>query len=200
MLNLPALLDTYADEDEIGGWDHGGGKWPTGSVWGKEGQYLYSIVRDLRPGNVLELGTFHGCSATHIAAALKRNRKGHLWCVDNGWDLRTVNYAVTIGHMIPDELRDRITIVDSDITKFVQKARRKYDLIFEDGSHDPEQTEAVWSRARDLLNPGGLIISHDAMHFIVGAGIRAAIEALDFEPEYIMPEPSDCGFAIWRKS
>ena len=193
-----AYLAEYGHEDPHGGWDANEGGWPIGSIWSIEGRYLYSLVRATKPARVLELGTFHGCSATHIAAALLKNDKGKLTCVDNSWDFRTVDWQGTVGHMIPDEYRTRIKIVDDDIPTFIDSAKAKFDIIFEDGDHDPATIEIVWGKARKLLKAGGLLITHDAMHFVVGQDIRAAIEALGFEPTYLLPAPSDCGFAFWR--
>jgi predicted O-methyltransferase YrrM len=205
MINPTALFEKYGHEDTITGWDAGAGDWPIGSIWGVEGQYLYSIVRETQPARVLELGTFHGCSATHIATALLKNGKGKLTCVDNAWDFRPGVATGTVGHMIPDDLRATINFIDKDIPTYIgslkpKSVKSKFDIIFEDGDHDPKTIEIVWSRARKLLKPGGLLITHDAMHDLVGQGIREAIEALGFEPLYLKPNPSDCGFAIWENS
>ena len=43
---------------------------------------LYNFVRKEKPSNVLELGIGHGTSSAYIAAALRKNGKGHLTCVD----------------------------------------------------------------------------------------------------------------------
>ena len=195
---LNSYLAKYGDEDTIGGWDNNAGGWPIGSIWSIEGQYLYSLIRATRPARVLELGTFWGCSATHMAAALHKNGKGKLTCVDSGWDFRTVNWKGEVGQMIPDDYRDRIKIVDDDIPTYVNKVKSKFDIVFEDGAHDPESIKVIWSQASKLLKPGGWLIGHDAMHFIVGKEMRETIEALGFEPTYLLPKPSDCGFAFWR--
>jgi hypothetical protein len=47
---------------------------------------LYSLVKMQRPKNVIELGCGHGCVSTIIGQALKENKKGKLWCVDNQQD------------------------------------------------------------------------------------------------------------------
>jgi predicted O-methyltransferase YrrM len=202
----PVELDLWANEDLIGGYhaDERYRKWPTGSIWGVEGQILYALIRALKPDSVLELGTYHGCSATHILAALKANGKGTLVCVDNG---SNAPYAPAIGHLIPDELRDIVTLIDRDVVEYVQDTTQSYDFIFEDAMHSPAQVEAIWSAAvRGLLNPGGVMVSHDAMHFLVGDDVLRGIgEALVSVPTSDWPytyltEPSDCGLAIWRKS
>jgi len=47
---------------------------------------LYSLIKMQRPKNVLELGCGYGCVSTIIGQALKENKKGKLWCVDNQSD------------------------------------------------------------------------------------------------------------------
>ena len=46
------------------------------------GQFLYGLVRAIKPINAIETGTFEGFSAISIAQALKDNKKGLLWTID----------------------------------------------------------------------------------------------------------------------
>jgi Methyltransferase domain len=46
--------------------------------------FLYSILRMQQPTVVVELGTGAGTTALMAAEALKHNRKGHIWTVDDG--------------------------------------------------------------------------------------------------------------------
>lgn len=200
----PVDLHQYALEDTIGGFhaDESLRKWPTGSLWAVEGQILYALVRALKPRRVLELGTYHGCSATHILAAMKANGRGELVCVDNGIDAPG---ATEIGYMIPAQYLDSVSIANQDIMEFLDRDEPKargFDIIFEDGMHDPIQVAKVWDEtSRGLLNNGGVIISHDACHFLVGDQVQDGIRAGghdDFQTYLIAP--SDCGLAIKRMS
>ncbi len=197
-LSLDDLL-TYVNEDSHNGWDQGAGDWPTGSIWGVEGKVLYALIRALKPETVLELGTWHGCSTTHMLEALQQNdNRPQLTGVDN--NIEVSNKPPAIGHMIPDHLRERWEHIDDDILHYMATTNQRFDFIFEDGFHDPPQVEAVWTAARTLLNPGGVIVSHDAMHFIVGEGIRAGIAAAGFDDVLLLDiRPSDCGLAVWKK-
>tara|TARA_R110000803_G_C11923293_1_gene314599 strand:+ start:66 stop:842 length:777 start_codon:yes stop_codon:yes gene_type:complete len=47
---------------------------------------LYSLIRMQRPKNIFELGCGYGCVSTIIGQALKENKKGKLYCVDNQAD------------------------------------------------------------------------------------------------------------------
>jgi hypothetical protein len=43
------------------------------------------------------------------------------------------------------------------------------------------------------------MISHDAMHFVVGEQVQAGIQQAGIEnPLTLLVEPSDCGLAVWR--
>lgn len=197
-------LIAYAFEDNIGGWDEGRGGWPIGSVWSVEGKVLYALVRALKPTVCVELGTYHGCSATHIAAALHANGgTGRLYCVENG------GYGLAQPDLVPQELQGYMTFFKDDAALYMESANHQIDFIFEDSAHNQEITQRVWQAAKAKLAPGGIIISHDAMHFnkeanwgvgpevrkgIVESGVQGARFYLVATPSV----PSDCGFAIWQ--
>lgn len=198
-LDYQALVD-YAAEDPHGGYhaayDDG---FPSGSLWRVEGQVLYALVRALKPLRVLELGTWHGASATHILQGLKDNDYGWLWSVDS-----RAYGDIEIGGMIPGDLRGYANIHAARLETFIDMAINldtRYDLIFEDAMHTVEQVEFVWSHADQLLRPGGMIISHDAMHPIAGPVVREGIVRAGYADKTVnvLIEPSDCGLALWRK-
>lgn len=186
------MLDAYAAQDKHTGVDGG---WYTGSLWTGEGRALYALTRALNVYRALEFGTWRGCSATHVAQAIhdaRRDEYGVLECVDV-WE--------GAGGDIPAALRPYILTVHVDMCDFAAEAvatGAKYDLIFEDGPHDSETVQFVWERARDLLMPGGVIVSHDALHPTAGQHVRAGIEAAGFMPVYALLGGSDCGLAVWR--
>ena len=203
---LPSEMIRYAALDPHGGYnsayDDG---FPTGSLWRVEGQALYAIVRALRPASVLELGTWHGASATHLLQGIHDNQYGGLTCVDS-----RAYGDIEIGGMIPALLKKNAFITLTRIEQFIPRALKegwRYDLIFEDGMHDAEQVAFIWQHADKLLNPGGMIISHDAMHAIAGEAIREGIaragyvngDGMGNSVMNVLIAPADCGFAVWRK-
>jgi predicted O-methyltransferase YrrM len=188
-----AELIAYASEDPHTGFNTG---WPTGSIWQVEGQVLYALVRALKPKTALELGTWYGCSATHILQAMHDNRWGALQAVDN----HVQGGPAVIGDRIPDDLRGRFEFTDMDIMAYVATADEQFDLIFEDGMHDRAQVAAVWSAAQRILAPGGLMISHDATHFVVGPDVQAGMNQAGItDALFLNIDPADCGLAVWRK-
>lgn len=199
------LID-YAALDPHGGYHprEGGDGFPIGSIWRVEGQILYALVRAKIDSplygvdfHAVELGTHYGCSATHIAQAIHDSGKdGKLTCVD-------LNGAA--GNMIPAHLLEYVEIVTGDMFDYLATQEpATFDFILEDGSHGADDVAKVWNAAHTLLKPGGLILSHDAEHFVVGADVREGIARAGYFG--LMPpartyliEPSDCGFAVWRK-
>lgn len=190
-------LFRYAKQDTIGGFafHEQDRQWPTGSIFGVEGQILHALVRVLKPTACLELGTHFGCSAAHVASALVDNGAGTLLCVD----ARLPGYAHDSPRLggyrnISFEQAHAVQWLGTSAAK---KAR--FDFIFEDLMHDTDEIEAVWRYAQTALNPGGFIISHDALHFLVGDDVRRGVERVVDDARYYLAEPADCGLAIWRK-
>lgn len=195
-LNQAELFD-YAAQDPHGGYhtDYPDG-FQVGSMWRVEGQFIYSLVRALRPARVLEIGTWHGCSATHILQALHDDGgEGWMNSVDCGIEI-SIN---DVGDMIPGGLRYRWLLHKTTIEDFiVHELGAPYDFIFEDAMHSPEQVEFIWSHIPKLLKPGGVIVSHDAAHHIVGAQVRAGIQRAGYAATVYAIDPADCGFAMMR--
>lgn len=187
-----AALEAFAAEDTYGGYHSAPAlaTMPIGCVWGVEGEILYILVRVLKPATVIELGTFAGGSAIHIAAALKANGTGKLICVDKEAG----------GELIPEDLLDVVTFEQVEGVAFLDKTKLKsIDLIFEDMMHSREEVAAAWRLGAAKLRTGGVIVSHDAMHHIVGADVRAGITDAGYDTLNLLIEPSDCGLALWRK-
>jgi len=172
-------LIRYADADEIGGYHTNPHfkKFECGAIWGVEGQIIYALVCALQPENILELGTLRGCSYAHMEAATIVNEGGVITTVDNAHNAD----------------------FNMDAAEYLRTSDDTWDFVFEDTGHGVEITRDIWALAVQRLNPGGVIISHDAMHPTVGIEVRTGIERAGFSPKYYLTAPSDCGLAIWRK-
>lgn len=190
-------LIQYIYLDTVGGWDRDAGRWPVGSIWSVEGRILYAITRALKPDFVLEVGTHHGCSATHFAEAVKANGKGRVIGLDP---------SGAAGDMIPPALYQYIQIINTRWQDMDGLFPEGVGIVFEDADHSPETTADVWRTAAELLPAGSVIVSHDAMHYVVGAAIREGIQrsgvtGVRYYPVQMGPTPSQdlCGLAVWRK-
>lgn len=173
-------LIAYADEDTVGGYP---GNWPTGSVWDPEGRFLYAVVRALGCKRVLEIGTNYGCSASHLLAAVKAN----------GGTVTSIDVWGGAGTLIPDDLRDAWEFIPTDAEYWVAATDREFDLVFEDGPHSEEFTEAVLR----CVQRTPVIIGHDSEHATAGPSVSKAWQRVFGEHGYtsVLIAPSDCGLA-----
>lgn len=186
-------LIEFAREDGHGGYHPGfDDGCMIGSLFRVEGQILYALIRALEPEVVIEIGSLAGCSSEHLAAALKANGTGKLFSVDN--------HALGQTPEIPKGLEGVSTFIDSDGVNYLASLEpESVDFIFEDASHETDMVAAVWAEGKRVLKPGGLIISHDAAHWVVGDRVVTGIRLAGVEPIVVLTDPSDCGLGIWRK-
>jgi predicted O-methyltransferase YrrM len=182
-------LIAYAKEDGIGGFhpDIDLQSWYMGSVWEVEGKFLYAIVRALKPHSMIEIGTWRGCSATHILLAMEKNGLGQLTSVD---------VDPEAGAEVPQSLRHRWTFVNMDGTEYLAQARPKAEIVWEDTDHTFETTTAILAAAKRYVQGTRVVLSHDACHPGVGSIIRRAWDLVFKEYSTVLIDPSDCGFAF----
>jgi predicted O-methyltransferase YrrM len=181
----------FADEDTIGGYHSTKAlqQYPSGAIWGAEGQMLYALVRHFKPLNVLEVGTGRGVGTLHLAAAIKAN--------NNGATLTTVDSGVT-GYKPAQTPTARY--VKSDAVAYLESLPdNSLDFIFEDLDHTAETIFRLASLAEDKLKIGGILVSHDAAHYNVGAEVqRGYFQAAMYVEVFLIP-PCDCGLSFWQK-
>lgn len=202
----PNKLLGFAGEDQLGGyhWNPELSRWKQGSVYAVEGQTIYALIRALKPQTVVEIGSWVGCSATHIATALSVNGSGHVTAVD-------INPEA--GAEFPQHLASVRTMVAGDgIEWLAGQEDESIDLLFEDADHSTAMCEAIAALCKTKLKPGGVMLMHDAGHSIayVGGGVQvpspvaAAIcagldKALGNAYRVYLAEPSDCGLAVYQR-
>lgn len=204
----------FAAEDTLGGYDidERNRKFPIGSLWEPEGKILYALVRWLKPDKVVEVGGWAGCSAAHMALAVKANGRGKVFSVDNWIGDSQGTVGAGHGDLIPVELRQYVELVKADGRDWLDaQDDNSIGLVFEDADHSTELTAYLSRAALQKLEAGGVLVNHDAAHdfAIVGGGqrigstvgleVRAGLEkaGLYFRP--YLAEPSDCGVAITVK-
>ncbi|MBS0373479.1 MAG: class I SAM-dependent methyltransferase [Proteobacteria bacterium] len=146
----------------------------TGGVNPGDRRAIYSVVRQLAPQSVLEIGTHIGASTIHIAAALADSGSiefGKRTCTTV--DIRDVNSveAAPWRHfgmrLSPRELlqelrlQDQVIFETSPAGDFLQIRQENYDLIFLDGDHSAAAVLKEVPAALKLLKPNGMILLHD---------------------------------------
>ena len=183
----PADLIAFAAEDTIGGYhlDPQRRQWTTGSIWEGEGQFVYALVRSLRPARVFEAGIGNGCTSAHILAALDANRYGELLSCDP--------YALN-----PASMNDhpRWTRIGTPAEAWLDaNPAATFEMVIEDTMHTHQMTYAILTKAK---RPSVRVaLAHDAGHAIVGPGTAAGFAAALGSCPTLMIEDSDCGWGYW---
>lgn len=117
------------------------------------GEFLYSMVRLLKPNFVLETGTHWGVGASYMGQALKDNRQGLLDTVEFLPEIhnRAVERFQRLG------LTAQIASHYGDVAKFVPQ--HEYELILLDT--EPQTRFAELIKFFPSLKPGGFVFIHD---------------------------------------
>jgi len=120
---------------------------------------LFKLVRALRPGSCIEMGTAVGVSAAYQAAALRLNGEGRLSTLDGAASLAAVarenlrrlglsNTEVVVGRF-------------GDTLAPVLAQQRPVDYVFVDGHHDEQATRAYFETIVPFLAPDAVVIFDD---------------------------------------
>lgn len=66
--------------------------------------------------------------------------------------------------------------------------------------HSPETSKATAEFALAHLKPGGFLVVHDAMHYIVGEDVRLGIKAGGItDMRHMLLEGTDTGVGVWQR-
>ena len=117
------------------------------------GEFLYSLVRLLKPANVLETGTHWGIGASYMGMALKKNGIGHLDTVEFLPEI----HAKAIHRIAKMDLIDFVSCHLMDVAQFEPKSY--YDFILLDTEPQTRFRELI--KFYDYLEPGGFMFIHD---------------------------------------
>lgn len=187
------LFMEYRNEDAIGGYhpDQKKARWPVGSIFAVEGRFIYTLVRHFKPDHVYEIGSFYGCSASHIMAAMVKNKKGKLTCIDVNFS----NFFCKVAtETVPVELE---TLKTSGELFFPPT---EFDMLFEDGPHTVDFTETVLRNFLPKLRKGGIALCHDYFHFDAGQNVKPGFDRATLNGAWgYLIEPSDCGIGFYEK-
>lgn len=132
--------------------------------------FLYTLVRLLRPRQVLEIGSGAAFSSLWMAAGLPEN--GHIYGLDRDYN-RSVLARTNIELA---QMQGRITIEQKDAASREGEAamarRSPYDLVFIDCEKRVYPT--LWRSCRELVAAGGVIVADNVLF----RGLVAATEVL----------------------
>ena len=128
-------------------------------------RFLYVLVRATRPSHAVETGVGPvGASTTFILQAMRVNQAGHLWSIDAGHYLS--RYGLEPGNGIPDELRDRHTLLIAEargqLPRVLDQCRPPAGLFLHDSEHTYANMSFEFGVAWPKLARGGYLLSDDS--------------------------------------
>lgn len=125
-----------------------------GGVECEVGEFLYGLVRMIKPDTILETGTHKGISACYMGLALKENNNGTLISLE--FQDYLADEALATLNLL--KVNKRIIIYRVSSLEF-KIEERQLDLLFLDTEPDLRFKEFV--RFYDNVKPGGFILIHD---------------------------------------
>jgi Methyltransferase domain len=152
--------------------------------WGSNHPIFAEIIDTINPQLILEVGSWKGASAIHIASLLKaKNIDGAIICIDTwlgGLDNLSHDpiagisryhkhgyptlYYQFLANVIYQEMQDYIIPFPTTSTigaKYLAKLPIQADLIYLDGSHEEDDVYADLMYYWKLLKPNGVMIGDD---------------------------------------
>ena len=126
----------------------------TGGVEIEVGEFLYGLVRMIKPEAILETGTHKGIAASYMASALKENGFGKITTVE----YEPVHYNDASNLFSILKLTDWINQILMDVNE-LNVAENQYDFIFLDTEPHMRFNELI--RFWYGIKPGGFVGIHD---------------------------------------
>lgn len=128
-----------------------------GSVEIEVAEFLYSLVRLMKPTRILETGTHAGISSAYMGQALKDNAIDVYPVVTIEYLEPWINVARKLHSLL--DVYDWIYVYHGDSRKYVPNPDVEYDMLFLDS--EPQYRWEEFDRFYPYVRPGGIILIHD---------------------------------------
>ncbi|XP_030931088.1 uncharacterized protein LOC115956972 [Quercus lobata] len=162
--------------------------------WGSNGAVFEHLIERVKPKTIIEIGTFLGASAIHMARLTRQlGLETQILCVDDfrGWpgfrnkfkNIKMVNGDVVLMYQFMQNLvsvneTDSVLPIPfstgSTLDKFCEWGVYA-DLIEVDAGHNFMSAWSDINRAYRLLRPGGVLFGHDYFTAADNRGVRRAV-------------------------
>lgn len=137
------------------------------------GQFLFSLTRNIRPKNILCIGSMYGFIPFMLASGCRDNKKGKVYFVDPGFDIGDDSHhnfgqgfwrKIKHPHKHFSYLGTRnyikhFLLLSSEFHR--QNPKLKFDLIYLDGDHTYKGAKEDFNNFWPQLNQNGYMIFHD---------------------------------------
>lgn len=121
---------------------------------------LHEIAKQTK-GNILEIGTWRGRSASFLAEAIKDTDR-ELYLVEWFSGDNTGGEKPDRGIMEEALKEYKYKLFDEDMLKVDYSQMKNIDMVFYDSDHETEPTTQTLSRIHAHLNPNAIVCIHDA--------------------------------------
>ena len=125
-------------------------------------EFLFIVVRAVKPSIMIETGSFDGLSTAVILLAMEKNNKGTLFTIDLPNPRLPNDIKAEPAWIVPDYLRNRLQLKigkSSEHLELIIKQVGKVDMFYHDSWHTYKnmmfEYQTVWS----ALRVGGLLMS-----------------------------------------
>ncbi len=174
----------------------------------------YAFVRNLKPKNILVVGSRKGFIPAIIALACKDNGKGHVDFVDAGYDQDkpSVHWSgIGFWKKVDPEKHFSKIGVQNYITTYVMQteiyarkfSKKRYQYIYIDGDHSYEGAKLDWNLFWPKLSKYGFMAFHDVVaHGYLDKGLFGVWKLwkeIGNKHAIIFPFPKDSGLGIIQK-
>jgi SAM-dependent methyltransferase len=152
--------------------------------WQSHHPLFEAIINQIKPRLILEVGTWKGASAIHMARlARKQDPAAQVLCVDTWlgshrvlWMNPELRKQLNLKHGYPQQyfqflanvlltdLQDAIfplPMTSYSATNMIANAGLEFDLVYIDAHHDEDEVAGDLRRCYPLLRPGGIMFGDD---------------------------------------
>ncbi len=152
--------------------------------WQSQHPWFEAIISQIRPRRILEVGTWKGASAIHMAElARKLDPAAQVLCVDTWLGSHRVlwlnpefrkqlnlrhgfpqQYFQFLANVVLSNLHDAIfplPMTSYSATDIIASTGLTFDLIYIDAHHDEDEVASDLRRCYPLLRPGGVMFGDD---------------------------------------
>lgn len=157
-----SLLINELPVDEVGETEKRYAMWNDGSVECEVGEFLMSMVRVIKPEQILETGTYKGWSSAYMANGLKENGSGHITTLEI--EQSHIDHSLDLWEKL--NVSDFITV--NKIASLNYEPVTSYQLILLDT--EPQIRFAELIKFYPYLESGGFVFIHDLHRHMAQVG------------------------------
>ncbi|KAL8062964.1 hypothetical protein ABFX02_02G180700 [Erythranthe guttata] len=161
--------------------------------WGSNGAVFENLIRKVRPRIIIEVGTFLGASAIHMAGLTKKLglNDTQIVCIDDfrGWPggfqkkMEMVNGDVLVMYqfmqnVVHSKATESIVMLPFSTSSALEKLCEwgvLGELVEVDAGHDFHSAWSDINKGFKVLRPGGVIFGHDYFTSADNRGVRRAV-------------------------